>query len=154
MEYTFYKLLHIVGVILFLGNISIGLFWLRIAVKSADPKILAHSLKGIIAADMIFTIPGVIIIAATGLMTAMVGQYPIMKTGWIVWPMTLFVVSGIVFMFFVAPVQKKMHALVSASENYDRTIFSSLYRSWNIWGSLALLLPIAAAVMMVLKVPQ
>ncbi len=154
MEYTFYKLLHIVGVVLFLGNIIIGLFWMRIAVRSADVKILAHSLKGIIAADMIFTMPGVIIIAATGLMTAMVGQYPIMRTGWIVWPMTLFVISGIIFMSVVAPLQKKMHSLVSSSETYDQVKFSDLYRSWNIWGTVALLLPIAAAVMMVLKVPQ
>jgi uncharacterized membrane protein len=154
MEYSFYKLLHIIGVILFLGNITIGVFWMRIAVRTADVKILAHTLKGIIASDMFFTIPGVIIIAATGFMTAMVGQYPIMKTGWIVWPMTLFVVSGIVFMFFIAPLQKKMYALISSTENYDQSKFNTLYLSWNIWGAVALLLPIAAMVMMVLKVPQ
>jgi uncharacterized membrane protein len=154
MEYTFYKLLHIIGVILFLGNITIGVFWMRFAVRAEDAKILAYTLKGIIAADMFFTIPGVIIIGATGLMTAMVAQYPIMKTGWIVWPMTLFVVSGIVFMIFIAPLQKKMYTLVSSTENYDQSKFNSLYLSWNIWGAVALLLPIAAMVMMVLKVPQ
>ncbi len=153
MEFTFYKLLHIIGVILFLGNITIGLFWMRIAVKTADAKILAHSLKGIIASDMIFTIPGVIFIATAGLMTAMVGLYPIMKTGWIVWSMTLFVLSGIAFIFKVSPLQKKMYALVSSSDSYDQTKFRSLYLAWNIWGMIALVLPIAAAVMMVLKVP-
>ncbi len=154
MEYTFYKLIHILGVILFLGNIIVGLFWMHIAVRTADTKILAHTLKGIITADMFFTIPGVIIVAATGFMTAGVGHYPIMRTGWIVWPMTLFVISGIAFMAKVGPLQKKMHVLVLSSESYDREQFRTLYRSWNIWGTVALLLPIAAAVMMVLKVPQ
>ena len=154
MEYTFYKLIHILGVILFLGNIIVGLFWMHIAVKANDAKILAHTLKGIITADMFFTVPGVIIVAATGLMTAGVGLYPIMRTGWIVWPMTLFVISGIAFMAKVGPLQKKMHMLVSSSESYDREKFRDLYLSWNIWGAIALLLPIAAAVMMVLKIPQ
>lgn len=45
MEYTFYKLIHILGVILFLGNIIVGLFWMHIAVKANDAKILAHTLE-------------------------------------------------------------------------------------------------------------
>ncbi len=154
MEYTIYKLVHVIGVILFLGNIITGLFWMHIAVKTADAKIIAHTIKGIITADMVFTIPNVVVISAAGVMTAIVGHYPIMRTGWIVWPMTLFVLSGIVFMARVAPLQKKIHTLVSASEAYDRDRFSSLYTSWNIWGFIALITPIAAAVMMILKIPQ
>lgn len=49
---------------------------------------------------------------------------------------------------------EEMHMLVSSSESYDREKFHALYLSWNIWGAIALLLPIAAAVMMVLKIPQ
>ena len=154
MEYTFYKLLHIIGVILFLGNIITGIFWMHIAVRTKNATIIAHTIKGIISADAIFTIPNVIIISAAGVMTAMVGHYPIMRTGWIVWPMTLFVISGVAFMAKVGPLQKKMYALVSSSESYDREKFHALYLSGNIWGAIALLLPIAAAVMMVLKVPQ
>ena len=38
MDYTYYKLIHLIAVILFLGNIITGLFWMHIAAKTKDLK--------------------------------------------------------------------------------------------------------------------
>lgn len=157
MEYTFYKLLHILGVLLFLGNIITGLFWMHIAVQTNDVKIVGHSIRGIILADTFFTIPGVIIITATGIMTAIIGHYPILGTGWILWPIILFIISGAAFMAKVAALQKAMSAMTAndrSGSDFDWVTFRSLYRSWELWGLIATVTPIAAAAMMILKLPR
>jgi uncharacterized membrane protein len=152
MEYTFYKGLHILAVILFLGNIITSLFWMRFAVRTKDAAIIAHTMKGIILADAIFTLPGVLIITAAGIMTAVIGHFPILGTGWILWSIILFSCSGIIFMARVAPLQKKIASMTSADMDWNE--FHSLFRAWELWGLAALLTPLAAAVMMILKVPQ
>lgn len=156
MEYTFYKLLHILAVIIFLGNIITGLFWMHIAVKTKNVVIITHTMKGIIAADNLFTTPGVIVITAAGFMAAIIGHYPILGTGWILWPIILFTLSGIAFMAKVAPLQRKIYSFASntVAGDLDWQQFHALYRSWELWGLAALLTPLAAAVMMILKLPR
>jgi len=45
--YLALKLLHVLGVIVFLGNIITGIFWKAHADKSRDPRLIAHALDGI-----------------------------------------------------------------------------------------------------------
>ena len=150
MEYLFYKLVHIVSVVLFLGNITLSTFWMRRAAASGDGIVIAYALRTIVALDSMITMPASVILAASGVMTAMIGGYNIMKTGWIVWPLTLFTLSAILFMALVAPLQRKM---LAAAEPLDMERYRPLYRMWNLWGANAVLLPLAAIVMMVLKLP-
>lgn len=51
MVYSYLKLIHILFVIIFLGNITIGLFWKMFAEKTKDPEKIAFAFKGIIKAD-------------------------------------------------------------------------------------------------------
>src|SRR4030095_14039718 len=99
MDYTYFKLIHLVAVTIFLGNIITGLFWMHMAVNTKDLKIISHTMKGIIKADRYFTIPGVIIITAGGFMAAIYGHFPILQTGWIFWSIVLFTISGLAFAF-------------------------------------------------------
>lgn len=157
MDYTYFKLIHLIAVMIFLGNVITGLFWMSIAVKTRDLKIISHTVKGIIRSDKYFTIPGVIIITAFGLMAAIYGHFPILRTGWILWSIILFSISGLAFAFKVAPLQKKIYNLIlnkEASPDFDWLNFHKLYLAWEIWGGIALLTPLAAFVMMTLKIPQ
>ena len=67
MAYFYIKLIHVIFVIIFLGNITIGLFWKIIAEKTKDPDKIAFAFKGIIKADRYFTVPGVIGITLFGI---------------------------------------------------------------------------------------
>jgi uncharacterized membrane protein len=157
MDYSFFKLIHLTAVMLFLGNIITGLFWMQIAVKTKDVKIIGHTIRGIIKSDKYFTIPGVIIITFGGIMAATQGNFPILKTGWILWSIILFSLSGLVFSFMVAPLQKKINSFVrdnAAFGDSDWTEFRRLYFLWDISGLIALVTPLAAFVMMVLKIPH
>ena len=155
MVYAFLKLLHIFAVIIFMGNIITGLFWMHIAVKSKDPKIISHSIKGVIKSDRLFTIPGVIFITLGGFMAAISGRLPLLHTGWIFWSIVLFSISGLAFAWKVAPLQKKIKNLTSNhSGDFDWTFFKKVYSQWELWGLFSLLTPFAALVMMVLKLPH
>ena len=107
MDYTYFKLIHLLAVVIFLGNIITGLFWMRLAVKTKDLKIICHTMNGIIVSDRLFTIPGVFVIIAGGIISAMHAKLPLLGTGWIFWSIVMFSISGIAFGVKVAPLQKK-----------------------------------------------
>ena len=157
MIYTWLKLFHVIAVIVFLGNIFTGLFWMRLAVKTKDISIIHHSIKGVIRSDRYFTIPGVVFITAAGIFAAIAGNVPLLRTGWIFWSLILFSISGIAFMWKVAPLQKKLSKLTAVSGNsqvFDWNVFNKNFRDWEFWGGIALVTPILALVMMVLKIPK
>ena len=152
--YLWLKLLHLAAVIAFLGNITTGLFWHAHAARTRDPRLLAHAVDGIIRSDRLFTIPGVVIIVVGGVATAIVGGYPILGTTWILWSLILFAVSGLVFVLRVAPLQVRLRALAQAGVeqgSFDWAGYQRLAHAWERWGAIALLTPVAALVLMVLK---
>ena len=152
--YLWLKLLHVAAVIAFLGNITTGLFWHSHAMRTRDPRLIAHAMDGIIRSDLIFTIPGVVLIIASGLATAIIGGLPIVRTPWILWSLVLFTVSGVAFVARVAPLQKELRALARAgvdSGSFDLLAYQAVARRWDMWGALALATPIAALVLMILK---
>ena len=81
--YALLKLIHVFAVIIFLGNIITGLYWMKKADKTNDLSIISFTMKGIISSDKLFTIPGVIIITIGGFSAAILGGVPLLRTGWI-----------------------------------------------------------------------
>ena len=152
--YLLAKLLHIAAVIAFLGNITTGIFWHAHAARRRDPVLLGHVLDGIIRSDRIFTVPGVIAIVATGVAAAILGNLPILRTGWIFWAIVLFSVSGLIFALRVAPLQRQLRALANAgvqSGTFDYAGYHVQAVRWELWGGAALLAPLGALILMVLK---
>jgi len=153
--YLFLKLIHIFAVIIFIGNITLGLFWMRQANKTGDLSIISFTMKGIITSDKWFTIPGVVIITAAGITAAIHGGLLLLKTGWIFWSIVLFSLSGILFSVKVAPLQRKILRIVEnkSLKEFSHDLYRSRLREWETWGLLALITPLAAMIMMVLKIP-
>jgi uncharacterized membrane protein len=154
LVYLILKILHIVSVVMFLGNITTGIFWKKHADRTRDARIIAHALQGIIHSDRLFTIPGVFGIVIAGIGAAMSGHLPVLHTGWILWSLVLFPISGVAFSAWVAPLQSRMLKLMRAgaeSGALDWPAYHALSRTWAFWGAVALLAPAAALVLMVLK---
>ena len=152
--YLAMKTLHVLAVVLFLGNIITGLYWKVHGDRTADPRIIAHTLEGIIRSDRWFTIPGVILILGFGVAAAAIGGLPILGTGWIWQSIALFSVSGLAFVLQVAPLQRRLHALASVGADggpWDEAAYRRLSRRWELWGAVALVTPLAALVLMVYK---
>jgi uncharacterized membrane protein len=147
-----YKLLHLVAVILFLGNASLGLFWVAHAERSRDARLIGHAMDGVIRGDRWFTWPGVILILASGVAGAASGHLPLLRVGWIASSIALFSLSGLVFAIWLAPLQRKIVG-VAATAQPDTTLLDALVRRWHVvgWFSLSPLWLAFAA--MVLKWP-
>lgn len=148
-----FKLLHIVAVIAFMGNIVTGLFWHAHAARTKDAKILAHTMDGIIRSDKYFTNPGAILIVLMGFGAA-AGHYPILGTGWILWTIILFIISGAIFGIRLVPLQRKLRDIATAgaaSGRFDYEAYHAKAKQWETWGLFALLTPLAGLCLMVLK---
>ncbi len=151
--YQLLKLIHLLAVILFLGNIITGLFWKSHADRTRDVRFIAHTMHGIIRSDRWFTIPGVVVITVSGLFAAVQAGLPILGTGWILWSLIAFSASGIAFAWRVAPLQKQILSLTSASGPLDWAVYRSKSIQWELWGLVATVLPLIAVVLMVIKRP-
>lgn len=147
------KLLHVMAVVLFIGNIVTGLFWHAHAARARDAKLLYHAVDGIIRSDRWFTMPSVIVITLTGILAAIQAHLPILRTPWILGSIVLFTISGVLFGVRVVPLQRRMREVAHAgmSGELDNAAYHRLARSWELWGAIALLLPLGAMALMVLK---
>ncbi len=153
MLYLFAKSLHVISVVLFLGNIITGVFWKMHADRRGELRGRALAIDGVIASDRWFTLPGVVLIIATGVWLATLAHLPILRTFWLFWALVLFGVSGVAFQFFVAPLQRKLRTNLQAglSGNWNESEYRRLSRAWEIWGAVATLSPIGSLFLMVMK---
>jgi uncharacterized membrane protein len=152
--YLWLKVLHVIAVLMFLGNIVTGVFWHKHALRTRDPRLIAHTMDGVIRSDRLFTMPGVILIIASGVGAAVLGGYPLLRTGWILWSLVLFGISGAVFMARLAPLQRRMRDFAQAGAaggNFDLAAYERLSKQWDFWGAVATLAPLGALALMVLK---
>ena len=152
--YLWLKLVHILAVVMFIGNIVTGVFWHKHAERTRDPRLLAHAMAGVIQSDRLFTMPGVLLILASGIFAAIRGGFPILGTGWILWTLVMFATSGLVFMFRLAPLQRQLQASAQAgasSGSFDFDAYHRMSKQWDFWGAVATLTPVIGLGLMVLK---
>jgi uncharacterized membrane protein len=151
--YLALKSLHILAVVVFLGNIITGVFWKVHADLTGDVRARVQALDGIIRSDRWFTVPGVLLIIATGVALAILAGYPLLRTLWIVLSLVLFGISGAAFSIFVAPLQKELlaNARAGLAGNWDQAQYDALSKSWAVWGAVATGAPLIALFLMVMK---
>ena len=151
MVYPILVLIHLTAVIIFLGNITLAPFWKSHAEKTKDRLHVLNTWKGIIRADKFFTMPGVLILLLFGIGAAAHLKVNFIDTGWIFWSIIMYLVSGVVFMVKVVPIQKKIVAFASDENKFGWDEYFTLSKQWNIWGIIALVTPWIAVILMVLK---
>jgi uncharacterized membrane protein len=108
----------------------------------------------VIRSDRLFTIPGVILIIASGVFAAVQGGFPLLGTPWILWTLILFGISGAVFGMRLAPLQRQMRAQAEAGAHggaFDYLAYHRLSRQWDAWGFVATATPLLGLALMVLK---
>ncbi len=151
MIYNIWKLIHILAAIIFIGNITIGIFWKTQADKSNDRLKIAETFRNIIRADRIFTMPSVFVLFIFGLGAAMQGDLSLVETTWILWGIIMLIVSALAFMLKLVPIQKQIYALSSDQEKFSQDEYLVLSKKWTMWAMIAVLTPYIAVALMVLK---
>ena len=104
-SYLAFKVVHILGVVLFLGNIIVTGVWKVLADNTGDPRTIAYAQNLVTLTDWIFTAGGVvlILIGAYG-MVWVAGLNPL-GPAWLIWGQSLFIASGIIWVAFLIPTQ-------------------------------------------------
>lgn len=153
MLYAVLKFLHVAGLILLIGNVTITAFWKVFADRSRDPKIVAHAQRIVILADYFFTLPGIALILIGGYGMAWAGGINVLTPDWLGWSQILFFASGLIWLGILVPAQirqaraaRAMKPEFEIPESYSRD-----GRLWLVWGIIATVPLVAAAYLMIAK---
>ena len=151
--YLLLKALHVMAVVIFLGNIITARFWKAHGDRSRDPRIMAAVLDGIIRSDMRFTVPGLLVMLIAGFGAAGVGRWPVFYTTWILWSIVLLALALVVAVSRVVPLQRRLYELARAADaaSFDWSAYERLSRQWSFWSAVAMGLPVAAVALMIVK---
>ncbi|HEY0331215.1 MAG TPA: DUF2269 family protein [Rhodopseudomonas sp.] len=151
--YDVLKALHVLGVVLLVGNVTITAYWKVLADRTNDPKIVAHAQHGVNAADWIFTLAGIALVMIGGYGAAYLHDLPLFSSVWLVAGQILFAVSGMMWLGILVPLQIRQGRAARGFAALDRIPLSYLRdaQKWLVWGIIATVPLVAATVIMVLK---
>lgn len=151
--YDLFKFLHVVGVVVLLGNVTITAFWKAFSDLTRDPRIVAHAQRGVTVTDFIFTVLGIVFVMIGGYGAAVVKQLPLFSSGWLVAGQVMFAVSGAMWLGILIPLQIRQ-ARVARGFAGGGEIPAAYWRdarAWLVWGIIASVPLVAAVFVMVMK---
>ena len=145
--------LHILGVVLFLGNIIVTAVWKVLADRTKSPPVVAYAQRLVTRTDIAFTATGVILIIVSGQVMAedfggVFGGPMWLTIGW-----SLFIASGVIWAGALIPIEVMQARLAKqfATEAVIPERYWRLSMLWSVFGAIATLLPLANLYFMVFK---
>lgn len=150
--YLWLKTIHIIGVILFLGNIIVTGWWKNLADRTKNAQVIAFAQRQVTLTDYVFTASGALILLMAGMLNVWLHDMPLTMK-WLMHGMGLFIVSGLIWVLVLIPVQAKQAKMAKAfAETGDiPPDYWRLCRRWNFWGLLAVIAPLITVYFMVFK---
>lgn len=135
------------------GNIITAAFWKIRADLKGDPAEVHNTVKNVLLADMVFTLPGLLLIIISGVMMAVQAGYAMGGMNWLMASLILFGVTGILWAGFLIPLQKGMirHSMQSIRDGVISAGYKRASTYWAVGGTIATLLPIVILYFMVSK---
>lgn len=126
---------HVLGATVLIGTGAGIAFFMLMAHRTGDAKLIAHTAGIVVIADWLFTASAVVVQPITGVLLANALGWPLSQ-GWIVVSIGLYLVIG-AFWIPVVWMQKRMRDLarVAAAENAALPeAYHKLYRLWFAFG--------------------
>lgn len=122
---------HIIGACVLLGTGAGIAFFMVIANRSQDPKLIAHTASIVILADTLFTATAVIAQPITGVMLAQQTGWPVFR-GWVLAALILYVVTG-AFWLPVVWIQIRLKQLAEQASATGSPLPSRYHRLYRVW---------------------
>ncbi|HEX7058205.1 MAG TPA: DUF2269 family protein [Bacilli bacterium] len=145
--------LHLAGVVLFAGNIVTAAFWKVRADLRKNPAVIHHTVKNVMLADFVFTLPGLILIVISGIVMAIRAGVSMHGFNWLTLSLVLLAITGVVWLTILIPLQQAMirhsAAFIKSGSLPDAYIKAS--RLWAVFGMIATLLPAVILYLMIAK---
>ena len=123
--------LHVIGAMVLFGTGAGIAFFMLMAHRTRDPRIVAHVAGTVVIADLLFTATAVVAQPVTGFLLAARTGWPL-DTFWIVASLILYVVTG-AFWLPVVWMQKRMRDLARAAAAADAPLPPAYHRLYRLW---------------------
>ncbi|KAF1045223.1 MAG: hypothetical protein GAK35_01442 [Herbaspirillum frisingense] len=152
MSPTTLKAIHLLGAVLLLGNIIVTAFWKTLADRSGNLDVIRFAVRVTNWADVVFTAGGIVLLAGAG--HAMAPAFGgVTGSFWLRTAYGLFLATGLLWLAVLVPVQRQQARLLQPLPPH--AVIPAAYRRlalvWAWAGSLATLLPLVAAWLMVAR---
>lgn len=133
--YTF-KLLHYLGFILLVGNITVTAVWKVFADRNGDWRIVQFGQNLVTGTDFGLTIPGIILTMIGGYGTLWIQGYSLFDPGWLLWSQIMFATAGVIWLFILVPIQIRQARIANTWTNQNDVTdeYRDLSRRWITWG--------------------
>jgi uncharacterized membrane protein len=125
------KTLHIVGATVLLGTGAGIAFFMLMAHRTGDPRVIAHTAGVVVIADALFTATAVVLQPITGGGLAILAGYPLFR-GWVALSLALYVVVGL-FWIPVVWIQLRMRDIARVAAAKSVSLPPSYFRLWRLW---------------------
>lgn len=131
MLYSALKFLHIIGATVLLGTGAGIAFFMLLAHRTGDARVIAGVARIVVIADFLFTASAVILQPITGAWLAHIGGYPLFS-GWIGWSLLLYLVTG-AFWLPVVWMQMRMRDLAETAARTGAVLPPAYHRLFQTW---------------------
>src|SRR5215204_1086254 len=135
MLYFALKYLHVIGAAVLLGTGAGIAFFMLLAQRSGDARVIAGVARIVVIADFLFTATAVVAQPVTGVALAHISGYPLGE-GWIVLSIVLYLFTG-AFWLPVVWMQMRMRDLAAAAVAESRplpALYHRLFWTWFAFG--------------------
>lgn len=154
--YLVWKFLHITGVVMLMGNITVTAIWKYFADRDGRAPVLAFAQKLITYTDWSMTVWGVVLTMVGGYGLAIQGQFDLFH-GWLLWAQACFVAAGLIWLGRIVPIQIKSARLAKQfgakdTEGPVPESFKALSKQWIFWGLISTV-PLVAALWLMIARP-
>jgi uncharacterized membrane protein len=129
--YLLVKVLHIIGATVLLGTGAGIAFFMLMAHRTNDVKLIAHTAGVVVIADSLFTATAVLFQPITGGALAVITGQPL-ATGWIAVSLALYVFTGVLWLPVVW-MQIRMRNLARIALATNTPLPAAYYSLWRVW---------------------
>jgi uncharacterized membrane protein len=152
--YFLLKFLHLIGAAVLLGTGAGIAFFMLLAHRSGDARLVAGVARIVVIADFVFTATAVVAQPVTGLLLAREAGYPLGE-GWILLSILLYLVTG-AFWLPVVWMQARMRDLAHEAADSGSALppaYHRLFRGWFAFGFPAFAAVLAIFWLMIARPP-
>ncbi len=142
-----WRLLHVLGAVLMLGNVLVTGAWTAILWRREGPRAAAAISRGILWTDLIFTAGGGALLTIAGIQLVRLEGLPWRELSWLRHGIELLAAATLTWVGILLPDQIRMDRCGPD----DAARFARLFRRWMVVGWLDTLLLLAAFTLMMLK---
>ena len=122
---------HVIGAAVLLGTGAGIAFFMLMAHRTGDAKIVAHTTSSVVMADWLFTASAIVLQPITGILLASAVGWDLSE-GCIVVSLVLYVVTG-VFWLPVVWIQQRLRDLAQEAEKRGNALPAEYYKLFRIW---------------------